>query len=59
MKKALIILLTALMSFFAANNIQAGLPQSVKDSTAKVAPVPIEIIDINYEIEGLKGILRN
>jgi len=51
MKKIIIILITALVGFFAANYIQAGLPQSVKDSTAIVAPVPIKIIDINYEIE--------
>ncbi len=51
MKKIAIIPILALISLFPAVYIQAGLPQSVKDSTATVAPVPIDIIDINYEIE--------
>ncbi len=45
------VLLLAMIMSTPVFYLQAGLPQSNQDSTEMVAPQPIELIDINYEME--------
>ncbi|MEZ5195133.1 MAG: hypothetical protein R2764_01640 [Bacteroidales bacterium] len=54
MKKITFILLLALLSFFPHICLQAGLPQSVQDSTNLKVIKPIDLIDINREIEKIE-----
>ena len=50
MKKITTILLLALINLLFLQNILAGNPQSVQDSTSTTVPQPNELVDINYEM---------
>lgn len=51
MKKHSLLLFVVLLLFIPFHRVRASLPQAEQDSTASVAPQPIELIDINYEME--------